>query len=153
MKSYKKLVAGIVSAWFAVALAASALGIFKNDANRVGLAVALAAVTPIVAFGLWYATSERFKAFVLSADAQTLTAVQTLGVIGVVFVVLQARNVLPAMFALPAGYGDIFIGATATLAAWKLGEPQRRNGECWFCLSFNDTAGIREWQVTVGKFA
>ena len=36
------------------------------------------------------------------------------------------ENLLPAVFALPAGYGDIFIGATAGLVAWKLAAPHHR---------------------------
>ena len=34
---------------------------------------------------------------------------------------------LPAIFALPAGYGDMAIGATAAYVAWKAAEPAHRN--------------------------
>jgi hypothetical protein len=46
---------------------------------------------------------------------------------GFVFVLLEARGVLPAIFALPAGYGDVAIGATATFVAWKVADPSHRN--------------------------
>ena len=51
---------------------------------------------------------------------------QTWRIIGFIFVLLEARGVLPAIFALPAGYGDMTFGATATLVAWRLANPARR---------------------------
>jgi hypothetical protein len=35
--------------------------------------------------------------------------------------------VLPAVFALPAGYGDMAIGATAAFVAWRLADPAHRS--------------------------
>ena len=78
---------------------------------------------PIVVFALWFAASEKFRQFALSLNPQILTLAQTWRIVGFTFVLLEARGVLPAIFALPAGYGDMAIGATATLAAWKLANP------------------------------
>jgi hypothetical protein len=52
---------------------------------------------------------------------------QSSRILGLVLVLLQAYGVLPAIFALPAGYGDIAIGATASFMAWKLANPSHRN--------------------------
>jgi hypothetical protein len=128
MKNYGKLTAGLITFWFLFALFASALHLFKNDSNRIGLAVGLAALIPVIIFSLWFAASGRFRQFALSLNPQTLTALQTWRIVGFVFVLLQAYGVLPAIFAWPAGYGDIAIGATATLVAWKLANPLHRNG-------------------------
>ena len=57
-----------------------------------------------------------------------LTSAQFWRLIGFTFPLLEAHRVLPAIFAWPAGYGDMFIGATAFFAAWQLAVPQRRNG-------------------------
>jgi hypothetical protein len=127
MKSYGKPTAGIITAWFIFALSASALHWFKNDSNRVGLAVAFAALVPIAVFSLWFAASEKFRQFTLSLNPRILTFAQAWRIVGFTFVVLEARGVLPAIFALPAGYGDMAIGTTATLVAWKLANPIRRN--------------------------
>ncbi len=127
MKNYGKLIAGLIAAWFIFALSASALDWFKNDANRVGLAVAAAAAVPILVFSLWFGASAQFRQFVLSLNPQILTLAQSWRIVGFTFVLLEARGVLPAIFALPAGYGDMAIGATATLVAWKLANPGRRN--------------------------
>ena len=127
MKNYRKLAVGLIAAWFLFALSASALHWFQNDGNRLGIAVAFAAVTPILLFVLWFATSDKFRQFVLSLNPQILTLAQSWRIVGFTFVLLEARGILPAIFALPAGFGDMAIGATATLVAWKLGSPVRRN--------------------------
>lgn len=59
--------------------------------------------------------------------------------VGFTFVLLEARDALPAVFALPAGYGGMLIGATATLAAWKLADPSRRSSFIlWQYLGITD---------------
>jgi len=126
MKNYKSLTIGIVVAWFVFALSASALHLFKNESERVGLAVAIAALTPIVVFAVWLAASANFRKLALSLNPRILTFAQTWRILGVTFVILEARQVLPAIFALPAGYGDIAIGATAWLAALKFANPGHR---------------------------
>jgi hypothetical protein len=125
--NYGKLTAGLIAGWFIFALSASALLWFKNGANRVGIAVGIAAVVPIVVFALWFSLFETFGKFVLSLNPQILTAVQTWRLIGFTFLLLASHGGLPAIFALPAGYGDMFIGATATLVAWKLASSAHRN--------------------------
>jgi hypothetical protein len=128
MKSYGKLTAALIAAWFALVVSAAALQLFTNAYNRVGVAVGLAALIPIVAFMVWYGASEGFRHFALSLSPRILTYVQSWRIIGLVFVILEARNVLPAIFALPAGYGDMAIGVTASFVAWKLADPGHRNG-------------------------
>src|SRR5882724_3395723 len=125
--NYRKLTTGLIAAWFLFALSASALHWFRNDENRVGLAVAVAAVTPILVFALWFAASKTLRQFALSLSPQLLTFAQSWRIVGFTFVLLEARGVLPAIFALPAGYGDMAIGLTATFVAWKLANPVRRN--------------------------
>src|SRR5947207_406067 len=127
MKSYAKLTLAILIAWFTFALTASAMHLFRNDAQRVGLAVAFAAGVPIIVFALWAGLSKSFREFVFSLNPRVLTYAQTWRLLGIVFVVLESRSLLPAVFALPAGYGDIFIGATAGLVAWKLATPRHRS--------------------------
>jgi hypothetical protein len=127
MKSYGKIAAVLIALWFTFALASSAQHLFLNKSNRVGLAVGLAALAPIALFSLWFATSHGFRQFALTLNPCTLTVVQSSRIIGLTFVILQARGVLPAIFALPAGLGDMAIGATASFVAWKLANPRNRN--------------------------
>jgi len=127
MKNYAKFTIGLIIVWFAFAWSASALHLFQNNANRIGLSVAFAAGTPIVAFSLWFAASQNFRRFALSLNPQTLTSAQSWRVIGFIFLLLEAHRSLPAVFAFPAGYGDIFIGVTASYVAWKFADPAHRN--------------------------
>jgi hypothetical protein len=109
------------------ALIASTLNVFRNDAERVGIVVAIAALAPIVAFAVWYAASEGFRKFAMSLNPRILTALQTWRLIEFTFLLLEAHSVLPAIFVLPTGYGEMAIGATAALVAWQLAEPGHRN--------------------------
>jgi hypothetical protein len=127
MKNYAKLTIRLIIGWFVFALSASALHVFQNDSNRIGVAVGIAALTPIVAFSLWFAASESFRHFTLTLNPRVLTSAQAWRMVGFTFVLLEARGVLPAVFALPAGYGDMAIGATAGFVAWKLADPRHRN--------------------------
>jgi hypothetical protein len=139
MKNYGRFTTRLIIVWFVSALAASALHLFRNDSERVGVAVAIAAMTPILVFALWFAASKGFRQFILSLDPVILTAAQSWRIIGFTFVLLQARSVLPTVFALPAGYGDMAIGATAAYVAWKLTAPTHRNAFIlWQVLGITD---------------
>lgn len=127
MKNYGKLSTWIIIGWFILVLSVSALHLFRNDSNRIGLAVAIAALMPMVVFSMWFAASERFRQFVLSLNPKILTSAQSWRIVGFTFVLLEAYGVLPAIFAWPAGYGDMAIGATASFVAWKLANPGHRN--------------------------
>jgi hypothetical protein len=145
MKTYGKLIAVLIAAWFAVIFSASALGVFRNQANRVGAAVGLAALAPIALFAVWFAASEGFRKFALSLDPRVLTYSQAFRVVGVVFVILEARGILPAVFAFPAGYGDIFIGLTACFVGWRLA-----NGRHRAAFIFWQALGITDLVLAVG---
>jgi hypothetical protein len=151
MKSYGKITAALIAVWFTFVLPASALHLFKNQSNRVGVAVGLAALTPIVLFSVWFAASDGFRRFALSLNPRILTYVQSWRVIGIVFVILEARSVLPAIFALPAGYGDMAIGATASFVAWKFANPGHRNSFIlWQALGIADLVTAVSLGTTAG---
>jgi hypothetical protein len=132
--SYGRLAGGLVAAWFIFALSASALHLFKTDPDVPPLAMGLAVLIPLVVFLLWFATSAGFREFALSLNPGVLTFVQSWRIAGVAFLALYTVGLLPGVFALPAGWGDIVIGATAPLAALKL-------------TNFNRQRGFIFWQI------
>jgi hypothetical protein len=139
MKNYGKLVAVLLVGWFILAFSASALHILQNGANRIGVGVGVAALVPLVLFSLWFAFSKSFRQFSLSLNPTVLTSLQAARLIGFSFVLLEARGVLPAIFALPGGYGDMTIGATAAFVAWKFVTPRHRNSfVLWQLLGITD---------------
>ena len=137
--TYVKTTAALIAAWFIAALVASSRHVFENNSARLGLSVAIAALAPILLFALWFAISPGFRGFVRSLDPRVLTLVQTWRIGGVVFVVLYGFGILPGVFALPAGLGDMAIGATAPFIAWKLADAAHRSGFLlWQALGITD---------------
>ncbi len=145
---YRRVTACLIAVWFVFALSASALHVFKTDLLPVVLG--LAVTIPIVAFLLWFATSAAFRQFALSLNPRTLTFVQSWRIAGFTFLVLYAAGILPGVFALPAGGGDIAIGATAPLVAVKLANFNHRRGFIfWQILGISDLV----MAVTLGTIA
>jgi hypothetical protein len=125
MTRYAKLTAGLVGAWFAFSMVASGLHLYENGANQPPLPLGLAVLTPIVIFLAWFAASPGLRRFTMSLNPRVLTWVQSWRAAGFVFLVLASYGILPRLFALPAGWGDIAIGATASFTALKLAIPER----------------------------
>jgi hypothetical protein len=105
-----------LAAWFVLIVTIAVAGGFDRQ-ERGPLPIGIAALVPIVAFALLYNASSRVREFLLRLDRRALTLAQSFRVLGIVFVLLYLRGLLPASFALPAGLGDIFIGITAPFVA------------------------------------
>jgi hypothetical protein len=110
-------VAGVLAAWLVLVLAIGATGaLYLVGVPALGLTVAL----PIaVLVGAVVAVPSARNAM-LATPLPALLAINTLRILGVIFVVLYATGKLPAPFAPSAGWGDIFVGATALLLAWAV---------------------------------
>jgi hypothetical protein len=77
--------------------------------------------------------------------------VQAWRIIGFIFVLLEARGMLPAVFAWPAGYGDMAIGMTAGFVAWKFADPSHRNSFIlWQILGILDLVNAVSVGTTAG---
>jgi hypothetical protein len=150
MKGYAKLTVALIVMWFIAVLSAGAQHLFTNNSNPFPVRLGLAALLPIVAFAIWFAGSQKFRGFTLSLSPSVLTLVQSWRVMGIAFVSLEAYSLLPAVFALPAGYGDMFIGATAPLVALMLANARSRNSYIlWHLLGMADLVTA----VTLGTTA
>src|SRR6267142_9076 len=103
MTRYAKLSAGLIGAWFVFSLTASALHLYRTGPNDPPLPLGLAALTPIVMFLVWFASSPGLRQFTMSLNPRTLTLVQSWRVAGFVFLILASYGILPSVFALPAG--------------------------------------------------
>lgn len=113
-----KTLAGIlIPAWFVVIFAAALAGVFDSGKNP-PILLGLAAILPVAVFGILFRRAPRFREIVSSASLPVLTLVHTWRIAAIVFLVEYSRGVLPAMFALPAAFGDILMGVTAPLMTW-----------------------------------
>jgi hypothetical protein len=107
---------GVVTAltvWLLLVLLAGAAGAFVAPPGTPPVGLALAVAVPLL---LYFAALQRlraFREFVLSFDLRLVAAMQAWRWAGLGFLALYAHNILPAVFALPAGLGDMAIGLTA----------------------------------------
>ena len=127
MTKYAKLTSWLIGAWFVLTLTNSAVHLYRTGPTQPPLPLGLAAVTPIVLFLIWFAASPGLRQFTMSLSPRILTLVQSWRVAGFVFLVLATYGILPRVFALPAGWGDISIGASAPLVALTLARPGHRS--------------------------
>lgn len=124
---YARLTAALLVAWFAFAFIASgAFHLYRAAPYKPPIVLAIAAMSPVLIFLAWFALSPGFRAFVLSLNLRTLTLVQSWRVIGLTMIVLASYGMLPWLFAGPAGFGDIAVGATAAYSALSLANPSNR---------------------------
>jgi hypothetical protein len=108
---------GILFGWLAVALFLGSLGIFRTAYNQRFPYIALAMGIPIVVGALLIRGSRRVREIVDAVPQNWLVGFQFYRVVGAIFLVLYAAGLLPGVFALPAGFGDVLVGLTALLVA------------------------------------
>jgi hypothetical protein len=108
----------ILFGWLAVALLAGWLGLFRSAANQAVPYIALAIGIPIVTGAVLLRRSGTIREIVDAVPQNWLVGFQFYRVVGVTFLVLHAFGLLPGIFALPAGYGDAFVGLTALPVAF-----------------------------------
>lgn len=137
--AYTKLTARLIAAWFIFSLLASATHLFRTNPDRPPIAIGLAVLIPIGIFAVWAGSSKNFRQFLLSLNVRTLVFVDTWRIAGYTFLVLYTYAILPGIFALPAGWGDIAIGVTAPLVAARLiNVSHRKSFIAWQILGIAD---------------
>jgi hypothetical protein len=102
-----------LSVWLLLVLSLGAAGAFVGPPGAPPLPIAIGVAAPLVLFFVWLRLSQSFREFVLSIDLRLIAGIQAWRWAGLGFLSLYAYKVLPAVFALPAGLGDMAIGVTA----------------------------------------
>jgi hypothetical protein len=118
-------VAAALTVWLLLVLAFGAAGAFVAPPGTPPLPVAIGVGAPLLLFFASLRLSQSFREFVLSLDLRLIAGMQAWRWAGLGFLDLYAYKVLPAVFALPAGLGDMAIGATAP---WMILALVRRPG-------------------------
>lgn len=106
-------VASLLAVWLLLVLSFGAAGAFVGPPGTPPLPIALGVAGPLVLFFAGLRLSKSFRDFVLSLDLRLIAGIQAWRWAGLGFLSLYAHGVLPAVFALPAGLGDMAIGFTA----------------------------------------
>jgi hypothetical protein len=104
---------GVLALWCAVIIALGAAGAFIAAPGQPPLALVAGAMLPLALFSTAYLGSRSFRELVLAADLRLITAIQAWRWAGFGFIALWAHGVLPGLFALTAGIGDMAVGFTA----------------------------------------
>lgn len=116
----KAVLVGIIAAWFAAAAFIGTAQLLPNKGASLIAPIGVTAFAPVAVFLGFYLVSGRFRTFVLAQNIETLTMLQHWRVIGFAFLPLHFYGVLPALFAFPAGLGDVAIGLAAPLIVLRL---------------------------------
>jgi hypothetical protein len=111
-------IAAWLAAWFVVVviLAATRALYYEHGLGAPGLGIAVA--LPIAILCLVVARVEPLREDFHRVPLWLLVGVHVVRLLGVSFIILYATDRLPAPFAPVAGWGDIFVGATALPVAW-----------------------------------
>lgn len=125
--------------WLGAAVAVGSTGgLARSPVPPPALAVGLVALVLLV---LWLVPSVRER--VRAVGLRPLVAFHLVRIVaGAYFLVLHGRGVLPAEFAVPAGWGDIAVGLAAIAVLWRclpVRTPAQRTGLlAWNALGLLD---------------
>ena len=111
--SVRSVVFVALALWFGVVFLLASQGAFVAGANSPPLPIFFGVAIPLVLFLTAYFTWKSFRDFILGADLRLVAAIEAWRWGGLGFLSLYAYGILPGLFALPAGLGDMAIGITA----------------------------------------
>lgn len=138
-----------LAAWFglAVVLAPAPAALAGRSGFYVNPLIPAFALTAFAAAILGYLRFPALRQAVGTASVPALIGVQVYRVVGLLFIALLAQGRLPAYFAEPAGWGDIFVGLTALPVAIALA--RRLAGARALALAWS-VFGLLDLVVAVG---
>ncbi len=108
-----------LGAWFALVLAIGASGAL-SPAGGGAPALGLTVILPIAALVGAYFALPSIRDAMATTPLPALIGLHAIRLLGFSFIILYAEGRLPAPFAPSAGWGDVFIGATALPVAWAV---------------------------------
>jgi hypothetical protein len=111
--SLKPLVFTTLALWLGLVTFLGSQGAFVGRAGSPPLPIFLGLAIPLAVFFAAYFGWSAFRTVILGADLRFVTAMQAWRWAGQHFLFLYASGVLPGLFAVPAGLGDMAIGITA----------------------------------------
>jgi hypothetical protein len=129
-----RTVAAVLCGWFVIASTLALLGVYHGTSRRFP-AIEFGIFIPVLAGCLmiwrWSAVSRLIDA----VPRGWVIGVQFYRVEGVTFLILYASNLLPGLFALPAGVGDVAVGLSALVIG--IGASGGRQPRSWTVLRWN----------------
>jgi hypothetical protein len=136
--------AAVLVVWLVGVMLLAANDVFRTDAPRIPVAL-----LATLAAGYLLLLSRTFRAIISGIPQHWLIGIQTFRILGGVFLVRYFQGQLPAVFAIPAGVGDVLTGLFAPLVAywWVAGRPYARTAAiAWNLFGMADLINA----VTIG---
>jgi hypothetical protein len=118
--SLKPIIFAALALWLGLVSILGAQGAFVASAGSPPLPILLGLAVPLAMFFAAYFWWSAFRSFILGADLRIVTAMQAWRWAGQHFLFLFGAGVLPALFAFPAGLGDMAVGITAPWILFSL---------------------------------
>src|ERR1700720_4036743 len=109
----RRAVAITLTVWLLLVVSLGLAGVFVGPPGTPPLPIAIGVAAPLALFFASLRLSRSFREFVLSLDLRLIAGMQAWRWAGFGFLSLYAYKLLPAVFALPAGLGDMAIGVKA----------------------------------------
>jgi hypothetical protein len=136
-------VAAFLLGWGGLAVALAASGVLRFAPDRfASLIVPLMFAVFVVGGSLAVRQARALDRLLALPRVQAgLTLLQLGRALGVVFLFLWAQHKLPALFAFPAGCGDLLVALTAPLGAYAAWHARRRGVIAWNVLGLLDYVG------------
>ena len=103
----------VLAIWFVLVVSLGARGAFLGRPGAPPIGMAIGFTAPLLLFFAWLRASPAFRDFILSLDLRLVAGMQAWRFAGLGFLFLYAYEVLPGLFALPAGLGDMAVGFAA----------------------------------------
>jgi hypothetical protein len=138
-----------LAGWFLIALALAVRDQFHANPHTVlpSLQLGFAILLPLAIGSGLVIGSSKIKFLLDHVPQHWLVGIQFYRTIGLVFLWLYGKGLLPEQFAVPAGYGDLIIGLTAPLVAFAV--LMRATGARPLAVIWN-LLGILDLAVAVG---
>lgn len=102
----------VLAGWFALAVALALAGVYSATTSRIPT-IQFGIAIPILIGGLLIWRWPSVSRLIDAVPRQWVIAIQFYRVEGMIFLVLYAAHLLPGVFALPAGLGDVTVGLLA----------------------------------------
>ena len=138
--------AAILLGWLAVAIVLGAFGVYHVGSTEVPT-IQYGILLPILIGALLIWRSATAQHLIAAVPQSWLVGVQLYRALGVIFLILYATGRLPALFAWPAGIGDIAIGLLAPIVGVAYARAPRKSGSL---VAAWNVFGILDLIVAVG---
>lgn len=106
--------------WMGVTAVIGQIGFYVHQRNELHLSIYLSVLMPSIVYGILYILFPSIRSWTKNLNLGMLALPHAWRTVGFTFLALWAYKILPATFAVPAGFGDFAVGMAAPFIAVAL---------------------------------